>query len=396
MEQILSWETMMVKNLMYPSNASPPHSEKTFNPARLTFARIRRGLKKTELAQRIEVTPRSVTGYESGEFPPDEENILRISTELNFPVDFFFLDESIELLDSDAVSFRALSKMSASLRNIALSSGALALGINEWIDQKFDLPTANLPDFGHSMSPEAAAEALRHFWGLGESSIRNMVHLLEAQGVRVFSLAIDANEVDAFSLWQDGTPFVFLNTQKSPEHSRFDAAHELGHLILHRHGQPSGQEAERAADAFASAFLMPAKTVLSSRLMFPSLDTLIRAKKIWGVSVAALNYRLHSLGLTTEWTNRSLCIQISKAGYRKSEPNSINRELSQVWEKLFSALKKEGLGKADIARDLCVAASDIDELTYGLLRLGAVPEREVFDTTSPSPNRERPKLFLVR
>jgi len=52
----------------------------------------------------------------------------------------------------------------------------------------------------------------------------------------VCSLAEQCREVDAFSLWRHGSPFVFLNTQKTPEHSRFDVAHELGHLVLHRHG----------------------------------------------------------------------------------------------------------------------------------------------------------------
>src|SRR5438094_162699 len=77
------------------------------------------------------------------------------------------------------------------------------------------------------------------------------------------ALAIDAKEVDAFSMWHGETPFVFLNTKKSCERSRFDAAHELGHLVLHRHGVPQGQQAEAEANAFASAFLMPRASVLA-------------------------------------------------------------------------------------------------------------------------------------
>jgi hypothetical protein len=61
----------------------------------------------------------------------------------------------------------------------------------------------------------------------------------------VFSLSVDAAEVEAFSMWKEGAPFIFLNTGKSAEHGRFDAAHELGHLVLHRHEAPSGREADR-------------------------------------------------------------------------------------------------------------------------------------------------------
>jgi Zn-dependent peptidase ImmA (M78 family) len=48
-----------------------------------------------------------------------------------------------------------------------------------------------------------------------------------------------------------------LNTFKSAERSRFDAAHELAHLVLHIHGMTSGgRDIEREADMFASAFLI--------------------------------------------------------------------------------------------------------------------------------------------
>lgn len=346
-----------------------------FNPARLTFARMRRGLKKSELAKNIGVTPRSVTGYEAGEFPPEPERLAQIAICLKFPKEFFFEEEPIEILDSELVSFRAMTKMSATLKNVALGTGAIAVQLNTWIESKFGLPTPDLPELGRDIGPEAAAEAIRKHWGLGELPVRNMVHLLEAKGVRVFSLAIDAKEVDAFSMWWNGTPFVFLNTLKSGEHSRFDAAHELGHLVMHRHGQPHGSEAEKEANAFGSAFLMPAKSVLATRLQFPTLDGLIKLKRHWAVSVAALNYRLHTLKLTTEWINRSLCIQIAQSGYRTQEPNGIPRETSQVLEKVFFALRAEGIGKSDVANDLRLTTYEIDELTYGLLKVGMVPDR---------------------
>ena len=384
----------MDKNLK--SMLNEKSSTANFNPNRLTFARTRRGFNKAELAKKIGVTPRSITGYESGEFPPEPDRLDQITAALKFPREFFFEYEPIEQIESEAVSFRAMSKMSATLKNMALGAGAVAVQLNSWIENKFQLPSEDLPELGRNIDPEAAAEALRKYWGLGEQPISNMVHLLEAKGVRVFSLAIEAKEVDAFSMWWDGTPFVFLNTQKSAEHSRFDSAHELGHLVMHRHGQPHGQEAEKEANAFASAFLMPAKSVNSKQLCFPTLDNLIKAKRYWAVSVAALNYRLHSLGLTTEWINRSLCIQISQAGYRTHEPNEVQRETSQVLDKVFKALRAEGVGKADIARELKISIYEIDELTYGLLKIGAVPERDDNGAMDMSHASARPTLSVVK
>lgn len=346
-----------------------------FNSTRFALARKRRGIKKKALAKIIDVSEKSVTAYEKGTQAPERQTLNRIAVALNFPSSFF-LAADIEELTPDIASFRALTKMTASQRNIALAAGNIALLLNEWIEQRFDLPKPDLPDLGREhgfsssgqeQSPEAGAEALRHHWRIGELPVKSMIYLLESKGVRVFSLAIDAKEVDAFSMWYDGKPFVFLNTLKSAEHCRFDAVHELGHLVLHRHGEPQGQNIEREANAFASAFLMPRRSILANAPKMPTLPNLIAHKKYWTVSVAALNYRLHALSLTTDWAYRTLCIQISEAGYRSKEPESAPHETSQVLSKVFSALREEGITKNDVARQLMLDPTEIEQLTFGLM-----------------------------
>jgi Zn-dependent peptidase ImmA (M78 family) len=126
-------------------------------------------------------------------------------------------------------------------------------------------------DLSSETNPESAAEYVRDRWALGQQPIKNMIHLLESKGVRVFSIAVEAREVDAFSTWKGGVPFIFLNSYKSAERSRFDAAHELGHLILHRHGEPQGRQAEIDANRFAAAFLMPKAGVLANAPKFVTL-----------------------------------------------------------------------------------------------------------------------------
>jgi IrrE N-terminal-like domain len=72
--------------------------------------------------------------------------------------------------------------------------------------------------------------------------------LLEAKGTR--ALAENTKTVDAFSFWRRERPFIFLNLMKTPERSRLDAAHELAHLVLDRHGGPQGRRAEEEAKRF--------------------------------------------------------------------------------------------------------------------------------------------------
>ena len=92
-----------------------------FTPSRLTLARKRRGHTKKGLAELIDVSTRSVTAFESGEIEPKPVTLARLSKVLDFPPSFFEAEDLPEL-SSDAVSFRALSKMEAAQRHSAESA----------------------------------------------------------------------------------------------------------------------------------------------------------------------------------------------------------------------------------------------------------------------------------
>jgi Zn-dependent peptidase ImmA (M78 family) len=351
------------------SDAAPSEAVVTeFNPKRLTFARRRRGYKKSELAELSRVHIRSITAFESAEFSPSPETLERLANTLEFPQEFFGGDD-IDEPSLETGSFRSMSKMTARQRDMALCQAAIGLMLSNWLEAKFELPTSDLPDLSREPDPEAAAGSLRRAWLLGVLPIRNVVHLLESKGIRVFSLSLDAREVDAFSMWKGKTPYVFLNTQKTSEHARYDAVHELGHLVLHRDGSPHGREAETQANRFAGAFLMPRASVLASAPKFPVYGTLVKLKKQWGVSVAALTYRLHELRLITDWQYRGLAIEISKYG-RNKEPESMPREASLILPMMLGLLYKEGTTRNAIARALAISTKELDHLLLGLAMTG--------------------------
>jgi Zn-dependent peptidase ImmA (M78 family) len=358
-----------------------------FNATRLTLARRRRGMTKADLVEASGVSMRSITGYEAGDHQPTEENLRALADALEFPVEFFDGPDLVEP-KAEGVSFRAYTRMTAKQRDAALGAGALALTLAEWIDKRFNLPAADLPDL-QGFEPEAAANGLRAKWGIGERSVKNMIHLLEAHGVRVFSLAEQCLELNAFSHWNAGVPFVFLNTMKSAESSRFDCAHELAHLVLHQHGAPQGRVAEHEADRFASAFLMPQSSVLAYAPRFPTIETLVKLKKIWNVSAIALAHRLHALKLLSDWQYRTICIELSECGARKHEIEGSERESSQVLNKVFEALRSDGTSKRDVAKELSFSVDDLDALVFGLV-IGAVPGRG-----EPDRRKVKPQLKLV-
>jgi len=335
-----------------------------FNPKRLTLARRRRRLTKILLAGAINVTPHTILRYESGDVLPPDDSIAKLSRALSFPIDFFFGPDIDELSDKTA-SFRSLSAMTAKERDAALAAGSLAYLFSDWVEQRFYLPKQDLINLGVE-EPEGAARSLRQKWLLGEQPIKNMVHLLEAKGVRVFSLSENTKTVDAFSVWRGDRPYVFLNTEKTPEHSRYDAAHELGHLVLHKHGGPQGRKAEEEADRFAASFLMPSSDVKAILPRVTTLNQIIQAKKRWSVSVAALNYRLHKLGIVSDWLYRTFCIQLTERGFREKEPYGIKREQSIAWRKVFTELWKEKVTKKDVANELNLPFEEVNNLLFGL------------------------------
>lgn len=336
-----------------------------FNVKRLELVRKRRRYTAKILAEKARIAPVTLSRVVNGLQAPDDETINSLVAALEYPREFFFRDD-IDPIDASTASFRSLKAMTARERDAALAAGELAYEMADWVRSQFNLPDADLLDLSHENDAAAAARTLRQRWAIGERPIGNMVKLLETKGVRVFSLAENTKNVDAFSCWRNGEPYVFLNTFKSTERSRFDAAHELGHLVLHKHGGArQGRSAEYEAHLFAASFLMPQDDVLATIPFVTSLDQIVKTKTRWGVSVAALAYRLHKLKLLTDWQYRTYCIQINRK-YGLEEPNGLSPERSSVWQMILTELWKEGVTKSHIAAQLNVPSDETENLLFGL------------------------------
>lgn len=346
-----------------------------FNPARFELAMDRCRLTARALAELTNLTVVSLSQIKTGKQSPQEGTVQRIAEALGYPVPFFFGDD-VDTLPADAVSFRSLSSMTKRECNAAIAAGGIAYLVSDWLHARYQLPAAQLVDAGPERDPATAARALREAWGLGEKPIGNLIKLLEAKGIRVFSLAENTKNVDAFSCWRNDEPFIFLNTFKTTERSRFDAAHELGHLVLHKHGGSNqGQQAEAEANAFASSFLMPRADVISEMPRVHALRHIIEAKRRWGVSAAALTYRLHKLGLVSEWQYRGFNIQL-RSDYGSGEPEGMAREASTLWKMVLDDLWEQRLTRADIAAQLCIPHRELENLLFGLTNSGdGPPER---------------------
>lgn len=299
-------------------------------PERITQARELGGFSKTELAELLHVSPAAVAQWESGVKHPTAENIELMARCLGVPMQLLVTPKPPELLRRGPLTFRAFS--SAKTRRLNRRAERLAELVAEiylWLDERVSFPAAVLPDTEPGIEIEEAARVCRKTWGLADRPLLKLGELLESKGLTFGAASFGEQGFDAFSCIVNGRPFVFLGDEKSDRaRTRFDASHELGHLLLHQHltesdlRQPEVLEGiEKQADAFASAFLLPAES-FSRDVLDTTLDGFLKLKVKWGVSVQAMVFRSRSLGLIGESQFRELFRQMSMKGWRrpKGEP----------------------------------------------------------------------------
>lgn len=335
--------------------------------SRLRLAREIAGLSKKALAEHLGLAPSTITAYEDGTVSP-ADNLPQIAAALGMPgMESFFLQDELPEIPEGAVSFRSRRSLLRKTRQKSLALSQLAsYMLAPFLEERFVLPEVNIPDDLPS-DPASAAIALRSYWELGKGPIANMVHLLEANGVLVFFLNEECKSVDAFNYTVGSRPFVFLNTSKpSGERGRFDAAHELGHLVLHRdvdHSKMDSKPIEDEANNFASAFLMPAEQFRLECPRSHSLEAFLQIKPRWGVSVQAMVRRGRDLGILTQWHYESMFRLMASRGWRAgAEAGQLPREDSAIHFQALNQLLDAGLGIDDICRLVGISKAHLQEL----------------------------------
>ncbi|WP_447645196.1 helix-turn-helix domain-containing protein [Nocardioides zeae] len=116
-----------------------------FNASRLVTARKRRGLTLTALAAETGISRATISALENARNDdPSDETVVALARRLEV-LPSFFVGDDLDEIPIDAVSFRALSKMTARTRDRGLAAGRVALLLNDWIEDRFNLPPADLP-----------------------------------------------------------------------------------------------------------------------------------------------------------------------------------------------------------------------------------------------------------
>jgi Zn-dependent peptidase ImmA (M78 family)/transcriptional regulator with XRE-family HTH domain len=358
----------------------PPAQSTDFDGTRLTVARRLRRQTKSSLAREVGVSPSAIAQYENVSGPNPTQTVLaKICLALGLPREFFGLSRSLTLLPASEAHFRSLRSTTAAAREQALAYGELSLELVNLISEYVELPSVEVPEL--ALPDELtegviidAARQVRKAWGVEPGPVPSVVQLLEAHGVVSLRLPPGTDPaVDAFSTNAGQRPLVFLSQAKDDKaRSRFDAAHELGHIVLHPDTEPGSKLVEKQAHLFAAEFLMPREEIidqLPQRIDWPTFHQL---KQHWGVSLRALVFRAHALG------------KLSEASYRRA-----NQQLS-----MWGLPEPNPLGLAESPQLLGIAKQLMTENGidfHGVLAAGRIAI-DVVDQLIVAGSAERPKL----
>lgn len=356
-----------------------------FEGQRLVEAREARGLTSTSLAEMLGVSTTTISQYEHNKTSPSPEVMEQIADKLNIPKDFFLREPFDD--NNDAVFWRSTAAATKSVRIRAKRKfiwlKEIVSYLSEFVDLPYlNLPALNLPEDIFSLTNneiEQFACDLRQFWGLGDAPIADLILVMENNGIVVSKTKLNADTLDAFSQWStsDKCAYVILGSDKgSAARSRYDAAHELGHLLFHRNiklkdinSKQKHKIIESQAFRFASAFLLPEQS-FTRDLWSPSIDAFLSLKERWRTSCGVMIKRCSELELIEPEETKRMWINYSRRGYKKLEPldDKLKSEMPRLLHRSIELLVDENVKtKEQILLDLSFAANDIEELT-GLQR----------------------------
>jgi Zn-dependent peptidase ImmA (M78 family)/transcriptional regulator with XRE-family HTH domain len=352
-----------------------------FDGARLALARQLAGLRKSDLAQLLDMSPTAVAAWESGAKRPTAVTVARLALSLGVDPGFFAMRPDDVAALSSTPHFRSLRSTTQLARDQAFAYGQLAVDIATSLEKHVECPDPDVPSFPVPLDtgdldtgdldtgdlvtggPEQAARQVRERWGMSAGPAPHLVRLLENHGVLVVFSPAQAAGVDAYSFDSRLRPVVVLNPVKHDYYrQRFDVAHELGHLVMHTDAEPGGRTVEDQANRFAAELLMPAAEIrdeLPRAMNAAAWQSLARCKERWGTSIQALLYRARRLGALTEVSYRNAMATLTSRGWRRSEPGLVTiLEQPSMLPRALELLAAEGISSCDL-RDQCRVPAEL-------------------------------------
>lgn len=343
---------------------------------RIKQGRILRGLSQEQLGKKVGVTRQAISNCEKDNINLSTTNLLKLSETLDLPLSFFYRIPEEDNSDN-IIFFRSKDIPKKTKEQLREEINIFDKEIVKYFEKFVKLPSINLPDLSDILEGESynyrketimdICKRIREHWGIGNKPIDNLAYLLQVNGFIISRQYINQDKTDAFSQNIDDKKYIFISGNKEcAVRSRFDLAHELGHLVLHNTIDKDDFEEkiiEKDADLFASEFLYPSEIFLEDIQDYSlGFERFIELKEKWKVSIQLLVRKCKDLKVISDEKYIYFQKRISFNRWRKNEPldNRIVSEKPRLFEDVIELLiEKEILTKKDLLVNINLDKKDI-------------------------------------
>lgn len=338
-----------------------------------------RGLSLREISQLLtnKISRQSISQYENGKMFPTRDNLLLLCEVLNVSLEYFNRP-AIELKE---IEFRKLNALSLKEQQRIEAKAADFLGrfleVEELLGMEggFENPLKTTSIDSYEEVEKAAIE-VRKIWNLGESSISNVVELLEEKRIKVLEIEAEEAFRGMAATGGKGNYLIVLNRNEAIEvpQKRFTALHELAHIVLTfpkklKDTKAGEKQIENYCHYFAAAMLLPKSKIaqeLGKTRKKIHLVELLNIKAQYGISVQAILYRLRVLNFITEHHFRLQMKTIIQKGWKQKEPNPfLGKEHSnRLLQLLYRGIAEEIISTSKAANLYGTNLAEFRKITY--------------------------------
>lgn len=375
---------------------------------RLRQARLAAGLSLDQLASRLRrpVTKQALSKFEAGRAKPAMTTLADLSDALGVGAAWLMSKPEVRV---SWIGYRKHSTLPKGKQDSITAVATKRIEGELRLRTLFGAATPGaMPTEIEAESLQAAEEAAQHVraaWGLGEGPISGLVETLEERGAVVLAWP-ETEKFDGLAGWaNDDTPVVVVNAIRPPDRVRFDAAHELGHLVIDCSNPETDQEA--LAHRFAGALLVPraaAVQELGKHRRDLSLPELGLLKQRWGLSMQAWARRALDCGIIDQSTYRDIHIKFRTRGWHRLEPYSYEGvEEPLLFRRLLWRALDEGIVSKHEAREMLPGYDLAPEARLGeaelslneLARLGPEQRAEAIRRRPPEVDMDELQLWQL-
>lgn len=306
----------------------------------LRYYRLKNHLSKKALADKVNISPMSVTNYENGSRKPNMETMRALAAVLGVRVSDFLAVRNEKLVIAHG-EFR---------KNATLNQNEQDY-IRESVEEYFNRFMTAVEILGGDVLPDAPqchalkmseddevnAESLRIHLGFATSGpIEDLVGKLENKGILALGLEVENQKFSGMNGFVNDRPFLVFNSKITPERNRSTIGHELAHLMFVWPDNMDEQAVEEKATAISGAFLLPkadAIRELGVKRSGITGDMLLTARE-YGVSMFLLATRARGCGIVTAQAAKEFFVLASQHGWRTKEPSRIAKEEPSLFKQL--------------------------------------------------------------